>query len=73
MISRSFIISYSVDYGLTAVCTVVAFLVERLPPFQRVVFLNDPSIQFPFSPVETIPSVWLPVRCHAFIKRFFAI
>lgn len=80
MLKRSIVISYGLDYLLCVLAAIVAFMVERLPPYERIAFLNDPSIRFPFTERELIPGIWLPVfidlmqailLCHSCDNHYF--
>ena len=72
-VPRSIFLSYGLDITLTFSCSVLAFLIERLPPFQRIIFLDDPSIRYPYSISEAIPPAYLPVSLSFLSNRSYAM
>lgn len=60
---KKIFIAYSIDFLLISLCSGLAFLIERLPPFTRVVFLDDIEIKFPFQTNDYIPGWSLPFFC----------
>ena len=57
------LLTYSIDFALIGICSLLAFLIECLPPFERVVFIDDKDISYPFKRSETIPGWSLPLFC----------
>lgn len=58
MFPRTLLITFALDYALTAICAILGFTLEFLHPFEKIIFLNDPDIQFPIAQNESVP-VWV--------------
>ena len=57
------LLTYFIDFALTGVCSLLAFVIDRLPPFNRIVFIDDKDIQYPHQTSEMIPNWTLPFVC----------
>ena len=54
-------VSFVIDLIIIAMFGIPSFWIQKMKPFERPVYLDDRTIQHPFTKSERIPGVWLPV------------